>query len=75
MTVHAAVAERTLTLALVEQSTWNLLKRPLVLLYEIVFVGAYSMEVRRDNQIAGLTANGTRAVVMLGRSFVVSGTP
>lgn len=76
MSIVATVPEGALALALVEKSAWDTLEDLLVLLDQIVFLGAtlYQM-IRGNDQVAVSTTDGTGAVVILGCALVVSGTP
>ena len=75
MRVVAAVLEGALALALVEQATRYLAESDPILLTQVLFRGARRMEVRRDDKVASLPADGARSEVMLGRALIVGGTP
>ena len=65
MRVHAAIFERTLTTAFVEQTARNFTERVAILRAERFFCIACCVEERWDDQIACLTADWTRPEVML----------
>ena len=75
MRVVAAVLEGALALALVEQATRYLAESDPILLTQVLFRGTRCMEVRRDDKVASLPADGARPEVMLCRALVVGGTP
>ena len=75
MSIHTAVAEGALTLAFIKQPTRYLPECGLVLLDELILVAAHAMIVRRNHQVARLTADGASTIVVLGRALVVGGSP
>ena len=73
--IVAAVPERTLTSAFIEQFAGYLIKRGTVLLAEGLFGAPRRVEIRWNDQVAGLTADRASAEVMLGRSLVIRSSP
>ena len=75
VSIEAAILEWALAFAFVKHAARYFPKCCLVLLTEVLLVASSCMIVRWNDKVAGLTADGARAEVMLGRALIVGCTP
>ena len=75
MRVEAAIFERAFTLSFIKHTARYFSQCLLVLITKVFFVDPSRMKVGWNDKITGLTADGARTEVVLGRALIVGCTP